>query len=472
MPGCTLARCTGTGPLVVPPLRDDRATGRGPCRPALGVVATILFLTGCAARATSVSPSEIPALNERVAANPSDGEALLRLSAALFADGRCEEAIPVARRGEALRPADPVGPLVVGQCLEREARYDDALSEYGSYLARSGSTDGATVVRARQRIARRGQATAQARQALANEATLGDVSSATPAVAVLPSVVSGDEEYASLSVGLAALMASDLQSLGRFRIVERMQVDALLAEMRLGEAGRLDPATSARVGRLVRANRMVQGLADIPDEDAVRLEAAVVQADGAVRGPDAESGRLADLLRMQKQVVIGVAEELGPPLTPAERTRLLDNGTQNVIAFLAYSRGLDAESRGDYTAATSYFADAVRADPGFTEARQAESDAAADAVVAAAPPEGVTTVAGDVSQAVTSTQDGGPMGTALTNAVTDVASTQSERVTDGAGGPTSSQQINQLTNTPSTGATPGVVPLQVLIRIPIPIPVR
>jgi hypothetical protein len=206
----------------------------------------------------------------------------------------------------------------------------------------------------------------------------------------------------------------------------------------------------------------------------VRLEATVVEVGGAVRTPASETGRLQELLRLEKQVVIGIAEQLGPPLTAAERTRILNNGTQNVIAFLAYARGLESEWTGDYAAATAHFSDAVRADPGFTEARQSEADAAADAVVADASPGEVPTlpdkVAAAVSNARLDTTDG--LGVTLANAITDVASTQAERVTEGAGDPTSNQQINQLTSIPATGATPVLVPIRVLILIPIPIPVR
>lgn len=446
----------------------------GRVRSRAAILPLVLFLAACSARPGLVSPGEILSLRSQVEQDPTNGPALLRLSAALYADGRCAEALPIAERGRAVRPADPLGPLVIGQCYEREGRYDEALTEYARFLAGAGDASGAEAVRSRERIARRMQATEAARRALANEADLADVPSDEPTIAILPPVIAGDQTYAPLSIGLAALMVSDLQSLGRFRLVERVQIDALLAELQLGAAGRLDAATTVRVGRLVRANRMVQGIAEIASSGGVRFEASVVEAGGAVRSPESETGRLQELLALEKRVVVGIAEQLGPPLTLAERTRILDNGTQNLIAFLAYSRGLEAESRGDYATAASYYSEAVRADPGFTQARQAESNAAADAVVSAAPPEAVTTVASDAETAAGDAQSDvqGSLGNTLSNAVTDVASTHGERVTQGVGDPSSKQQINQLTNVPTAGVTQGNAPIQVLIRIPLPIPVR
>ena len=56
--------------------------------------------------------------------------------------------------------------------------------------------------------------------------------------------------------------------------------------------------------------------------------------------------------------------------------------TQNVQAFLAYSRGLEAEDRGDYTGAREAFGEAAGLDPSFRAAAQGAS-AASDLSIAA-----------------------------------------------------------------------------------------
>jgi hypothetical protein len=152
-------------------------------------------------------------------------------------------------------------------------------------------------------------------------------------------------------------------------MVERLQVGALLDEMELGQTGRVDPTTAARVGRLLQAGRMVQGLAAIPGEEQTRLEATVVLSDGEVTAPTVESGEFKELLEMEKRLVVGIAEQLGYQLSQAELDLILENGTQNLAAFLAYSRGLVAEDMGDYSAAALHFREAVQADPGFQQAQ-------------------------------------------------------------------------------------------------------
>ena len=82
--------------------------------------------------ASEVSPQEIPDLEAQIADKPNDGKLLLRYGAALFAAGRCDSATVISRRGGDLRPADALGPLVIGQCLEQSGDYDQAIATYAA----------------------------------------------------------------------------------------------------------------------------------------------------------------------------------------------------------------------------------------------------------------------------------------------------------------------------------------------------
>lgn len=442
--------------------------------PKMCVGLAIMLSPACAARGPApVSPGEIPALQQQLERDPADAASMLRLSAALFADDRCDEALPLVRRARALRSRDALGVLVEGQCLERMGQHADAIEVYEAFLATAPDAPGGAAVRGRSHMAQRALAVVQARRALEDETRLSDAPAEATTVAVLPLLVTGDETYQPLSLGLAALITADLSLLDRFRLVERLQIDALLAELALGESERVDPATSARIGNLVRAGRIIQGTASF-ESGAARLEASVVADAGGVAVTDAATGPLDRLLSMQKEVVIGLAERLGPPLTMAERTRILDNGTQNLLAFLAYARGLDAERRGAFDAAAAHYGEAVQADPAFTQARQRRTVVVAADVVASAAPEDVTVVAVEADAAVADAQIAvttGPSGP-LANAVSDIASTSMERLTAAVGGPSANHQITQITSTPATDPAPGVerLPIDVIIRILIPIP--
>lgn len=443
-------------------------------------VAPILVLTAATAVGAcfgrgpaAVTPEEIPQLEQRLEREPNNGQLLLRYSAALFAAGNCDSARVVAVRGMANRPQDALGPLVVGQCYEQADDWDQAVAVYQQFLAIHEEGPGVPAVRARENLALRGRAVARARQALANEAELTSQAGDPQTLAVLPLDIVGDSTYRPLGRGLAQMLTSDLALLQRFRLVERLQVGALMNEMQLAQQGAVDPATAAQVGRLLRAGRMVQGLAAIPGEDDVRLEATVVLSDGQVANPETQSGRLRDLLRMEKQVVIGIADQLGYVLSEAERRSILENGTQNLAAFLAYSRGLEAEDLGDYNTAAQYFSQAVQQDPGFTQARQSyQANSVAQQVQAAAPAQ-VTTVAQETAPAEPAAQEAAT-DFALNATVSDVGGTAGESQTETGTGESSGtpsqnktsidnptpQMVQEATNTTVTGI------IKIFFRIP------
>lgn len=385
---------------------------------------------GCAPRPAPVSPAQVPELAGRVAREPGNGPLMLRYAAALRAAGRCDTAMVVARRGMALAPGDAVAPLVLGQCLETADRYPEALATYRAFLASHPGENGAGAVRGRELLASRAFATQQARAALAQEAELAGQPADPQTVAVLPIQVTGDSTYQPLSRGLAQMLTSDLALLRRFRMVERMRLDALLDEMKLGQTGRVDARTVARVGQLVRAGRMVEGLAAIPGEQNARIEASVLQGSGEVTTPVAATGPLKDLLSMEKDVVVGLASRLGYTLSEAERRAILENGTQDLAAFLAYSRALEAEDRGDYRAAAGFYGEAVRRDPGFGAARDGFEAASAAPEVAAAAPADVTVLAAEPAQ--------GPAATGLEAVGAAVGSTIGDLL------PTQVEQINAI----------------------------
>ncbi len=332
-------------------------------------------------RPGAVTPAQIPALLTQARQQPNNATVRFRLAAALMAAGRCDTAVVVAHAGELIGPADAVGPLVVGGCQEKGGRYDLAFATYTDFAAKHPQARGVAAVRAKAQLALRTQAEQTARQALASESTLTRLPPEPSTLAVLPVTISatrgGDSTFQPLSRGLAELMTSDLAMVRTLRLLERIQIGALLDELKLGQSQRGDPATAARVGRLLRAERMVQGVASITPDGPVRLSASVVRGDGTVRSGAQANGTFKELLDLEKQLVFGVAGQLGIQLTEAERQSILRQGPRNLAAFLAYSQGLDALDRGDYRAAAAAFSASVRADPSFQAAQQHQQAAEA-----------------------------------------------------------------------------------------------
>ena len=387
----------------------------------------LLAASGCATLGPRpVGPEDIPALQQRAAREPDNGQAHLLLGAALAAADRCDEAVISTRRGRSLLPADPTGPLIIGQCLEEAGDYEEALNLYAQFLFEHGDTPGAQAVEGRRIIALQLQAREMVRAAVRNEKNLAPAEPET--VGVLPFIVDGDSTYHPLSVGLAHMLTTDLALLRRFPLVERVQLDALLKELELSPE-LIDPATAARTGRLMRASRMILGTVSVPSDAQVRLGGNIVLETGELVESLPTEGELDDILSMEKDLALRIAEELGYQLSEAERQRILENQPGSLAAFLAFSRGLFAEGLGDYEAAAAYYGEAVSADPQYGEARErlrgATGVTMGQAQIAGLtlPPEtGLGTAA--VFDAVANT---------LASSIMDVASHQPERATLDAG---------------------------------------
>ena len=416
------------------------------------------LLVACAGgpRPASVTPAEIPTLKAQAAQQPTNASVRFRLAAALMAAGRCDTAVVVANAGQMLAPGDAVGPLVIGGCQEKDNRYDLAYATYTDFAAKYPQARGIAAVRAKAQLALREQSVQTARAALASESTLTAQAPQPSTVAVLPLTIAGDSGLQPLSRGLAELLTSDLALIRSLRLLERVQIGTLLDELKLGQSSRADPATAARVGRLLRAERMVQGVASIDQKGPVRLSAAIVRSNGDVRTGAQASGTFKQLLDLEKQLAFSLASQLGIQLTEAERQRILKQGPRNLAAFLAYSQGLDALDRGDYRGAAAAFSASVRADPSFQQAAQQQQ--AAEAAPAAQGSSDVVTVVEAVTQVTTPTEP------ATTSALNQTTQETTPTIADVTGGQTGVSSI--VTNpTPESQGISSVIQASGIIRI-------
>jgi len=412
-------------------------------------------------RLRPVTPAEIPTLKAQATQQPRNPRIRFRLSAALMAAGQCDSAIVVANAGQMLAPAEALGALVVGGCQEKDGRYDLAFATYTDFANRYPQAHGIAAVRALAQLALRTQATQTAKLALARESTLTSLAPEPSTIAVLPLTIAGDSSLQPLSRGLAELMVSDLAMVRSLRLLERIQIGALLDEMKLGQSGRADSSTAARVGRLLRAERMVQGVAAITPNGPVRMSATVVRADGMVRSGAQANGTFKQLLDLEKQLVFGLATELGIQLTDAERERILRQGPRNLVAFLAYSQGLEAMDRGDYRAAAGAFAAAVRSDPSFQAAREHQQAAEAAPAVQASPGDVVTVV--EAAAQLTTPTEPASLG-ALQQTTNEVSQTISSTLGQAGISSVASHPTNESQGVTNVVQTFGVI--RIIFRLP------
>ena len=146
-----------------------------------------------------------------------------------------------------------------------------------------------------------------------------------------------------------------------------MRLQAILDELQLSETQYMDAASAPRIGRMLGAGRLVSGSYNVLQGDNLRLDGAFWAVEStSVFQLDSQSNLLRNLFSAEKAFVFNLINQLGIELSPTERDQIEFVPTQNIQAFLAYSRGLQEEDAGAYSLAAGSFARAAELDPGFT----------------------------------------------------------------------------------------------------------
>jgi TolB-like protein len=139
-------------------------------------------------------------------------------------------------------------------------------------------------------------------------------SKTSPTIAVLAFDYSGkDAALDPLREGLAQMLITDVPSFANVHVVERVRLKALLEEQKLGRSGKVDPATAARLGKLLGARFLVLG--NYFDLGAsIRIDARVVEVEtGKVVRAVGANGASAEFFGIEQEL----AGKLGDALTAA-----------------------------------------------------------------------------------------------------------------------------------------------------------
>jgi len=325
-------------------------------------------------------PSEVAAMERRLAADSNDVRTLVQLGQAYRAAGRAGESAVLLERAVRLDPRNGEAVLFLGLAYEDAGEAARAREHYETFLKTARSTLLRSQLEGRLELLHREELRAAARAALARESELSSQAPEPRTLAVMPFVFEGaNEELRPLSRALADMVTTDLGQVDRVTLLERAQVQALFDEMALGMSGAVDPQTAARSGMLLRAGTVVQGRV-AGGEETVRLDAAIVDATSRNFQPASAEASVMQILDAEKQLVLSVFRSLNIELTPAEQDRIRRRPTQSLGALLAYGQGLEAADRGDMASATQHFSRALQLDPGFTIAgERAQATAQAEA---------------------------------------------------------------------------------------------
>lgn len=328
-----------------------------------------LAAAACASGGAS-GPEAIARLERARASNPQSEPVLRSLGIAYYKSGNSKDARTALEQATALDPHDGTAALYLGLAAEAQNDIAAAQRAYASYVRYGRTSRVRRALEARLATLQRRQLQETARSEVRDEQRLTQVPGTPNVVAVLPLTFSGaDTSLQPLGRGLAELLTTDLARSSQLTVVERLRLQAVLDELALQTSGATDSASRVRAGRILQAGRLVQG-SILQQGPQLRVDAAVIDVPSTrLTGATNDDRALDELLTLEKNIALGLFQQLGVTLTTAERNAIEQRPTRSLSAFLAYSRGLLLEDEGQFERAETFYRDAVRLDPGFGAAQ-------------------------------------------------------------------------------------------------------
>jgi len=202
-----------------------------------------------------------------------------------------------------------------------------------------------------------------------------DATDSRPGIAVLPFENGGSygqdkENFEALQRGIPGMLISELAQNPAARVVDRAEIQKLLGEQDLGEAGRVDAATAAKIGKLVGAKYMIAGtFVDLYGR--FRMDARIINVETSeiLKVVKAE-GKRDDLFRLIQTLSENLMKETKLPPLPAQVGQAVRARNIPTEALTYYSRALLYEDRGDKAKAAEYFSKATTVFPEYAEAQE------------------------------------------------------------------------------------------------------
>lgn len=308
----------------------------------------------------------IPMLEKYLAENPGKTQARGRLGFAYLKIGQLDRAIKELETVKGQSPDDPYASFYLGLAYLNKKEYSKAINIWQSFRDKSSPLVEAEIKKL-QTLVQIAASKKAAKNAVANEAKLNAAKPDKNTIAVCYyDDLSPKKELKALQKGLTAMVITNLAKIKSIKVLERIQMQALLEEMHLGQTGIVDTASAPRVGRLLGAETVVVGNLS---KGSINVVTTLTSAtDNETIGSSGVTLQESDFFMLPAAIVGNIAKLKQIPLSKSEQNAIGKIQTKNMKAFIFYGQALDALDAGDWKKAKNFYAMAIVADPGFQDA--------------------------------------------------------------------------------------------------------
>lgn len=331
----------------------------------------LMTCTSGAKKSGSDYKDDILTMRNRLRDDPGNARLQRDLGILYFLSRQYNGALEQLRAALETRPEDPKTLYYLGLTEEITGDDNQALERYKKYARISRVSPYRKRLEGRYRWLTNKRIHTAIKERVAQEDQISDREILSRTVAVFPLNYQGmQERLAPLGRGLSEMIMIDLGRVESLTVVERVRLQALLDELALVEKEVVNPKTAPKMGKILRAAKLVHGsYSDLTEKD-IRMDIAAWDIKTG-KFPDARSGQdlIDNIFQLEKRLVFDVIADLGIELTEAQRRKIQFVPTRNLEAFLAYSLGLQEEDGGRYRNAATHYQAALRLDPNFTLAK-------------------------------------------------------------------------------------------------------
>jgi len=310
----------------------------------------------------------IPLIKEYLIKQPDSAIGHSKLGFAYLKTGRLDEAIAEFQTALKKEPGEPYSTYYLGLTWLNKENYGKAIEIWQGYRnSTQPLVEGE--IRRQLTLLQIAYSHKSAVSAIAEEKKLGALKPDANTVAVCYyQDLSPDKSLRAFQKGLAAMVITDLSKVKSIKVVERVRLQALLEEMKLGQTGIVDPKTAPRVGKLLGAENIVVGNLSSGSIRAVTTLAS--SGKGNVKGSASVSVDNNKFFELPMIIVRDTAKILGITLSDDENKAIGVPHTKVYNALIYYGNALDALDSGKWKEAKDFFAMALKEDPLFILAQK------------------------------------------------------------------------------------------------------
>lgn len=181
---------------------------------------------------------------------------------------------------------------------------------------------------------------------------------------------SGLSDLDILQKGLALMLITDLSKVKEIQLVERVKIQAIVEELDIGVSGLVESGTASRVGRLLGVEHLIGGAIIKEEIDQFALTSSLLKVPvEEVSGHVMVKGKLlAELFRMEKDLLFEIINKLQIELSPEQEAELREFLTTDLKALLHLFEGIEQGDLGNYKKAAEYCEKALEEDPNLSQA--------------------------------------------------------------------------------------------------------